>query len=536
VADLASLNIGLPEILSILSGISPAVPVGDLPLGKPLLGISTDTRTIKEGELFIALKGGNFDADLYVDEALKKGAAAVVAGPGYLNVSQQGSRGATQLAPGDASKESQGATQLVPGDALKQSQGDPLKGSHGDATNAQRVGQVFIVPDTLAALGELAGYLRRRLDLKVAAVTGSVGKTTVKELLASIFTARFGSERVLYTQGNFNNLVGLPLTLFRATKMTTHAVLELGANEFGEIERLTQISDPDVALITKVAPAHLMNFNDLPGVAKAKGELFRGLRKDAVAVVNVSDRYVKEEARAHRGNIVTFGRPEDDPQYYLKDIIGYRETHDGTKRNMIWVHGPGLPHNGLRVGLKLLGAHSRQNALAAVAAAMAGGVDPESIVRGLEETPPPPGRGVLLEDGESGVFMLDDSYNANPSSMRAAINLARELGFPRVSAIVGAMMELGADAPREHRKLGESLAKLPLNALAIVGEHSEDVRDGAIGGGADKGRIGLFDDPLEAYEFVRGLSLTGDLILVKGSHSTGLSAIAREFSRKNHAL
>jgi UDP-N-acetylmuramoyl-tripeptide--D-alanyl-D-alanine ligase len=505
---LASVGITLGMAKGFLGG--DARLSSDALLSEPLAGVSTDSRTIAQGELFVALEGPNFDGNLYAGKALSKGAMAAL-------VSRE--RRARLLAEG------------VPEERL------------------------IFVGDTLGALGALARGVRLVLGAKVAAITGSVAKTTVKELAALILRTWLGDDRVLWTQGNLNNEVGLPLTLLSAQSSHTHAVLELGANDFGEIGRLAGIARPDVALITKVAPAHLMNFKDLEGVARAKGELFRALDRGALAVVNLSDPLIAREAESFRGNVVSFGREADGASYHARAQTTGNGTANGTKNgkakgpkrggpesqevlapNPIEILGPGLPEGGLKVALPLPGAQGRENALAAAALAMAMGADPISVKAGLEKASPPPGRGRIIRDPSKGVFLLDESYNANPESMRSALGLARSLGLGSLHVILGPMLELGDQTEEEHRRLGLELANIPAETVALVGEHSGIVMEAALSGGLPRERAKRFDDPLEALAFAMGRAKRGDLLLVKGSHSAGLAGIAREFQRNIDAV
>ncbi|MDR2199040.1 MAG: UDP-N-acetylmuramoyl-tripeptide--D-alanyl-D-alanine ligase [Deltaproteobacteria bacterium] len=450
-----------------------------------ILKVATDSRTIKGGELFVALKGRNFDGNRFAGDALAKGARAALA--------EEGSR------------------ELFQG-----------------ADVGEFRGRVAFVPDGLKALGDLARGIKRLYRLETAAVTGSVGKTTVKELLKNILVSQHGRERVLATAGNFNNLVGLPLTLLGASAENTVAVLEMGANSFGEIARLTEIAEPEVGLVTRAMKAHLQGFGDLEGVARAKGELFRNLKREAQAVVNFSDPLVKREGMKFPGNIMSFGRREDGAGYHIQRA----EERDFGGRFpggcVLVIKGPAFPE-GIEVEFRLPGRHNRENALAAAAAAAAMGVDGEHVKKGLEESLPIEGRGRIHRAKELEAYILDDSYNANPGSMTAALELLGTLSRGRRGAVIGTMLELGGNAANEHYNLGLNLAKSGLSYLGLVGEHSEDVKRGALQGGMDPDVVSVLKDAGEAVDFIRGRAGRGDLILLKGSHSTGISRAARAF-------
>ena len=435
----------------------------DLPslIGRSLAGLSIDSRTIRPGELFVALVGPNFDGHDHASEALAKGAPAVVV--------QR-----------------------------------PLRGEAGRKS--------ILVADTLKALGDLAAGLRRRRSLLVVAVTGSNGKTSTKEMLAAILSLM--DRRLLVTAGNFNNLVGLPLTLGRLGRETTMAVLEMGMSAPGEIARLTQIAEPDVALITSVGPAHLEFFGKVGKVAKAKGELFAGLKKDALAVVNDDDPWLRREALRFAGNHLYFGNTVRSEvrlgQILPRSIYGQRLTF----------YGPGTVR-GRRVELKVLGRHNAKNALAAAAAALGVGADWDQIQQGLEAVRALPGR---LEPFQTkgGLWVLDDSYNANPASMTAGLEVLAGLKIrSRRGAILGDMLELGSKGAAFHRQIGRLAVNLGLDYLALVGGLSVGMARAARRAGLARSAVKEFAVPEEAAAWVLSEWPRG-AVLVKGSRGVRL--------------
>ncbi|MDR2404918.1 MAG: UDP-N-acetylmuramoyl-tripeptide--D-alanyl-D-alanine ligase [Deltaproteobacteria bacterium] len=538
----------------VVGNLRPISPIGHIPstvLESKVESVSTDTRNITKGSLFVGLRGPRFNGGLYASEALSKGALFAV-----VESSCQ--------------------------DAL-------MKQSLFQEQDAR--GKLLFVSDALTALGLMANLVRRRQGLRVCAVTGSVGKTTVKELIASILREEYGSERVLATLGNLNNLVGLPLTLFQADSHHSHAVLEMGANAFGEIRALSKISEPDVALITRIGKAHLEGFGDLQGVARAKLELFQALSVTGVAVVNQEDPFLKDistkatkvgfggesayrvlpEGPSHKqapnngpknGQLNVYQR--DQVKALNKDFKDNSGTwHLGEKKHChkdsfkeslfdktnirlkgktvtlyqeMTLAGPGFPPEGLPVRLRLLGAHNRENALAAAAAAVAMGATPVSVQRGLEMATAPPGRGVLIKEELSGVYFLDESYNSNPSSMDKALSnlscLSKALKSKNLHAIIGSMLELGEDSVKEHYTLGRRLCECRVKSLSLVGVHSDSVKRGFLSSGCKESHLEVFTDPLKALSFTLAMASPGDLVLLKGSHSTGISAIGEALAGK----
>jgi UDP-N-acetylmuramoyl-tripeptide--D-alanyl-D-alanine ligase len=363
------------------------------------------------------------------------------------------------------------------------------------------------VADTLEALGDLAGALRRRRPLRVVAVTGSNGKTTVKEMLAAIL--KLEDPHLLATAGNFNNLVGLPLTLSRLTRAARIAVLEMGMSATGEIARLTRIAEPDVALVTSVGPAHLEFLGTVARVAKAKGELFAGLKEGALAVVNDDDRFLRREAARFAGNRLYFGAT------VRSEIRLGRIEPRGLSGQNLTFYGPGAAR-GRRVELKLLGRHNAQNALAAAAAALGAGADWDRIQQGLENVRGFPGRLVPIQ-ANGNFWVLDDTYNANPASMTAGLTFLAGLKIRgQRGAILGDMLELGVKGKALHRQIGRLAAGLGLDYLALVGPLSADAARAARRAGLAERAVREFAAPEEAAAWVKAEWPRG-AVLVKGS-------------------
>ncbi|MFH1138922.1 MAG: UDP-N-acetylmuramoyl-tripeptide--D-alanyl-D-alanine ligase [Pseudomonadota bacterium] len=453
--------LNLPEAASALGAVLPP----DLPV-RTLTGISTDSRSTRPGELFFALKGEKFDGHDYLAAALEKGAAAaVVSGP----------------APG------------FPGVRLE-------------------------VPDTLTALGDLAACLRGRFPIPAAAVTGSNGKTTTKEMVVEILQRK---RNVLSTKGNFNNLVGLPLTLFGLRPEHQALVLEMGMNRPGEIARLTEIAAPNVGVVVNVGPAHIEGLGSLEGVARAKGELYERLGPRATAAVNLDDPLVRRIAEVHHGPRLTFGfdrRADVRGRGYR--LAGFR----GAAFDLL------TPQGDARVRLRLLGRRNAQNALAAAATALALGASLEDITAGLEASRPFPGR-LELKTLPGPVYLINDAYNSNPVSVQAAlVVLSRLRGKGRTIAVLGDMLELGVVSGEEHARVGRTAIELGINILAAVGPRSRDVVDAAGGAQPGRTRVVWFQDAEEAAPWLAGEIRPYDRVLVKGSRGMRMERVVRRLA------
>ncbi len=417
-------------------------------------GVSTDTRAIDPGQLFIALRGPRFDAHELLDAAAQAGAAGAV--------------------------------------VMRET--------------TSRLPQV-LVGDTRTALADLARDWRRRFRIPVIAVTGSNGKTTTKEMLAAILRTQ---GPVLATEGNLNNDIGVPLTLFRLADAHHHAVIEMGANRPDDIAGLVTIAEPTVALVTMVAPAHLEGFGDVEGVARAKGRIYSRLPPGGIAVVNADETWADQWcATAGGARIVSFGvAPGAD---ITASAVVCGELGTGTR----FVLHIGKARRA--VDLPFDGEHNVRNALAAAAVAHAVGVSIDDIGRGLAQAARVKGR-LVVKTARGGMRVIDDSYNANPASLAAAIALlARQ---PRERWLVfGDMGELGAAAPAAHREVGELARRAGIERLFGVGPQARAAVD-AFGAGG----IWCADAPA-ALVVLETLDGAGATVLIKGSRYMQLERI-----------
>lgn len=444
-----------------------AVTKGILVAGSPDQGIerfSTDSRTLERGELFIALKGKTFDGQAFVPQALTRGAVGcVVSSPPGIS-----------LSPGFV---------------------------------------VIQVEDTQWALGQIANLWRRQVPVRVVAITGSNGKTTTKEMTGGILRQGY---RVLVSSGNLNNLVGVPLTLFRLREDHQVAVLELAMNARGEIHRLAEIAEPDVGVITNIGEAHLEFLGSVEEVAEAKGELLPFVSGDRVAVLNQDDPYLTPLLPRARGRLLTFGLGS------RADVRGerIRLRRDGQTHFTLCAGGKRQP-----VRLHVPGRMNVSNALAAAAVGVALGVDLDAIAAGLERAPAAAMRmDKILHP--SGAVIINDAYNANPTSMSAALEIFFHMARGEKTIVVlGDMLELGSGSEAAHRKVGASVARLRPAHLITVGERARAIGEGAARQGLNATRIHSCRDHQEAQAVLRAQLTQRPWIFLKASRGMKLEKV-----------
>jgi UDP-N-acetylmuramoyl-tripeptide--D-alanyl-D-alanine ligase len=414
-------------------------------------GVCSDSRVVAPGSLFIALRGPNHDGHQHVAAAAEAGAvAALVEHPVDCVIPQ------------------------------------------------------IIVDDSRLALGRLAAAWRNELATSLVAVTGSNGKTTVKEMCAAIL-GQVGE--TLATRGNLNNDIGMPLTLLRLQQNHRYGVIEMGANHAGEIAYLTDITRPQVAILNNAAAAHLEGFGSLEGVARAKGEIFSGLAENGVAIINADDKFAplwREMTAAKK--VITFGLEQDADvtARWQGDVFGSRlEVR--------------TPMAEFKVDLELPGRHNVMNALAAIAAATALNIDTQLISEGLESMKAVGGR-LQARRGINGATVLDDSYNANPASMRAGIKVLADCTGQRYLAL-GDMGELGEDAAELHRQVGDEARRAGINRLYATGELSQ----GAAESFGDNGHF--YEQQQQLIEALLPEMNNDVTVLVKGSRSSRMERV-----------
>jgi UDP-N-acetylmuramoyl-tripeptide--D-alanyl-D-alanine ligase len=370
-----------------------------------------------------------------------------------------------------------------------------------------------VVDDVLRALGDLAHFWRTRQPAKIVAITGSNGKTTTKEMTAQILSEKF---RVLKTEGNLNNLIGLPLMLLKLSPEHDVAVLEMGMSEPGEMRKLKAIADPQVSLITNIGQAHLEFLGNLEGVARAKGELWEGLRENDWIGVNVDDPQVAKLAISARCRKKTFGIIQE------ADVRAEDVGRPSEKGVRFFLRMGKLKRP---VGLAAFGRHNVYNALAAATLAAILNVDVERMVAGLEKFQAFPGRGKVIVLRRN-VRLLDDSYNANPDSLKATLSAFAEMkGKNRGLLVLGDMLELGPDSEEAHKKAGERIGEMKRAHLFLLGEQAGHLAEGAKAAGMEEKNVRVVRNHQEVLEGLGKIVEEGDWILVKGSRRMHMERI-----------
>ncbi len=422
-------------------------------------GVTTDSRAVKPGELFVALKGGNFDGHDYCAKAVELGAAGVVV-----------SHAVEDLPAGVA---------------------------------------VFMVQDTLLAYQQLAhAYRLKQQGLKVFAITGSNGKTSTKDLLAACLGAKYN---VVKTQGNFNNEIGLPKTLLSIEQDTDIAVVEMGMRGLGQIAELCRIAEPDSGLITNVGETHMELLGSMENIGKAKSEIVVDLPANGFAVLNGDNEYVLQAAAKTKAKVVYFGLGEQC-DYRGSDIVtsGAGTTFTCTEK---------ATGKAVRVRLQLIGEHNVYNALSAIAGAACYGVPMEDSVRALATARLTGSRQEIIYIGD--ITFINDAYNASPASMEAALKTLAEAkkaarGHARTIAVLADMLELGAISEEAHRRVGRWAVEYGTDFVLTYGQDAAYITDEVTKLG---GKGFHCDDRQEAADTLRLMASAGDIILLKGSHS-----------------
>src|SRR6184192_2573180 len=425
--------------------------------------VSTDSRTLKPGELFVALRGENFDGHNFIESAAKAGATGAIVEPAW--------------------------------------NGKIPKNFALVRTN-----------DTLQAYQELAANYRKSLKLNVVAITGSNGKTSTKDFTAAVLARRF---RVTKTEGNFNNHVGLPRTMLEATSQDEVAVWEIGMNHPGEVAALAQLAAPDVAIITNIGVAHIEFMGSREKIAEEKGALAEAVDAEGTVILNADDPFTKGIATRARGKVILAGT--------IAGTIRASEINQrGSATDFTILEGA----HRCRAQLPVPGLHMVQNALLAVAAGRVFGLSLEECAAGLVAAPLTKARLQVKE--VRGVQFLDDSYNANPDSMKAALRTLVELDADgKRIAVLGRMLELGAESERGHREVGETAATLGIDYLIAIAE--ETIASAAEEAGLRNTAVAK--DAAAAAEMLSEIVGPGDLVLIKGSRSSRTELVLEEFGK-----
>lgn len=428
--------------------------------------VSIDTRTLQRGDFFVAIEGERFDANKFVEQAETFGAVAAMVGREV-------------------------------------------------ETNLPTV----IVDDTRLALGQLAGEWRNRANIPLIGVTGSNGKTTVKEIIAAILGVKHS---VLATRGNLNNDIGVPLTLFGIEVGHQFAVVEMGANHAGEIAYTSSLARPDVAVITNAGSAHLEGFGSIEGVARAKGELLAALKPNGTAVLNADDDYLSMWRQIARDKkVITFGLSE---QAMVRGNLGSMSVQDACLKSSFEISYRGADYS---MSIPLAGLHNIGNALAATAACRALGISMQEIRAGLEAMEPVPGRLQVMK-GHKGELIINDTYNANPSSTDAALDVLTDLpGQPWV--VLGAFAEMGEESPEWHAKVGRQAKQKGAKRLFATGDNADRTVQ-SFGAGGE-----YFRTQAELIEALAKAVNENAVVLVKGSRGQRMEKVVEALcqSRKH---
>ncbi len=449
---------------------------------KEIAGAVIDSREVEPGYLFIPIRGNRVDGHAFIPEVFAKGAAAVLS----------------------------------------------------EERLEQPAGPYILVGDAKDAMKKLAEYYRKSLKIKVVGITGSMGKTSTKEMIASVLSQEY---RVLKTEGNYNNEIGLPLTIFRLREEHEVAVLEMGMSEFGEMRRLSKMANPDICVITNIGFCHLENLGTRDGVLKAKTESFEHLSPEGIAVLNGDDDKLCEKKIVNGRPAVFYGlgaapKREETPEgiktlapkrIYADqvEVLGLEKT-----RALIHIRKPDGKEVQFAVTIPIAGEHNVYNALAAAAVAEELGLTEEEMKRGIETVQPIGGRSNLIR--KNGMIILDDCYNANPASVKAAIDILSKAEGRKI-AVLGDMGELGADEKQLHSSVGEHFAGKGIDELFCAGTLSRSLAE-AVEACSPETNVHYFETREDLSRALAPYVREGDSILVKASHFMGFSEIVKQLA------
>lgn len=458
------------EVDEVLEATQGTLLLQGIPQGK-FRGVQTDSRAVKPGDLFVALKGQNFDGHEFIWKAWQQGAKGVVVEKASVN-------------------------RLL--------KGRPQRAQSGLV--------VVQVKDTLRAYQDLANFHRARFSIPVVAITGSNGKTTTKEMVSRVLATRW---RVLQTQGNFNNAIGVPKTLLRLNSRHQAAVIEMGVDQVGQTTRLCEMTRPTVGIVTNVGPDHLEFYRTMARSAASKAELFPWLPNDGAAILNADDRYFGQFLKKPSCPVFSFGSADHS------DVRGTKPVWDGRRTAFhLW-----LPNRkrSVRTSMRTMGLHNISNALAGAAVGHALGFSAGDIVSGLGKFRPAPMRSEIRRHG--GVIYLYDCYNANPASVKAALDVLVELDpARRTIAVLGDMLELGPREKEFHQEIGGYAAKKQVSHVIACGTFGGLIRKGAQTARRNA-QVTVVKDAVEAGECLATLVRRGDIVLIKASRGAQMERV-----------
>jgi UDP-N-acetylmuramoyl-tripeptide--D-alanyl-D-alanine ligase len=480
--------LALSHIVEALTG-TPAVGAGQV-----ITDVVIDSRLAIPGSVFVALPGERVDGNDFIAAAFAKGAMAAL------------------------------VQKDVPPDFYTLDLREPV-------TYERAAG--FTLPvclrvdSSLLALQKIAKFWRERLDLRVIGVTGSVGKTTTKEIIAAMLGTRY---RTLKSEGNFNNEIGLPLSVLRLTDSYERAVLEMGFYEIGEIALLCDIAKPHVGVVNNIYAVHLERAGSIANIVQGKGELVEALpaAPQGVAILNRDEPLVMSMASRTQARVMTYGLdPKAD--VWASDVMGL--GLDGIKFQL---HYPEAGET-LHIRFPMLGRHSVHTALRAAAVGLAEGLNWQEIVEGLQGIEAGSQLRLYAVSGPGGSLILDDSYNASPESVIAALNLLEELDGKRRVAVLGDMLELGDTEEEAHRLVGRRVASAA-QLLVTIGKRAETIADEAISSGMSAHKIEVLPDREAATVYLRQILQEGDVVLVKGSHGMRLDRMVGMLEQSSQGI
>jgi UDP-N-acetylmuramoyl-tripeptide--D-alanyl-D-alanine ligase len=422
-------------------------------------GVSTDSRSISAGDLFVALRGENFNGHDFIKDVLERGAAGIVV-----------------------------------------------------MEDTPRHDTVIIsVEDTLQALGDIAGGVRNQFDTAIVGVTGSTGKTTVKEICSSILSLQ---GKCLKTEKNYNNLIGVPTSLFNLGKDYEFAVIEMGTNRFGEIDRLASIVRPQVSIITNINPVHLNGLRSISGIIKEKQAIFKNTAKCGIAVINPSLEHMDKIEIPRHLHVITYSHKDK------ADITLTRVEPQGLEGSDIEID---LAGKTIRTHVPLPGMHNVINALGASACAVGLNLDPEIIAEGVRTAKFPGMRSEIIVSDH--ITIINDCYNANPASMKAALSMLTASPHSIKAAVLGDMLELGKDSKFWHEELGRWVAQSGIDRLVVIGEMAGFVCDQAAGSGMEASSIHRVENKEDIMTHLSDLFDKDAIVLVKASRAIQLDQL-----------
>lgn len=427
-------------------------------------GVVLDSRLLEEGYVFIATKGEKVDGHKFIPSVFEKKALAVVC----------------------------------------------------EELPEELPGTCILVENSFEALKKIAMYYRKQLEITVIGITGSVGKTSTKEFVADVLSEKY---KVWKTQGNYNNEVGLPLTVLQLRQEHEIAVLEMGISDFGEMHRLSEIAKPDFCILTNIGQCHLENLGDRDGVLKAKSEIFDFMNPEGTIFVNGDDDKLISLKEQGEKKVITFGRNQNH------DIFAVNEVSKGLWGSVMDISGK-IELSGVEVNLP--GEHMILNALAAAAVADTLQMTPEEIIKGMQRVKPVGGRSNILKIGD--FVLIDDCYNANPVSMKAAIDLLQAANNRRI-AVLGDMFELGEEEEKLHYEIGEYI-RGKAQVLICIGKLAKKIYEGSMKGTQKEMEVIYLEKKEEVYSRLEQMIMPQDTILVKASHGMGFSDIVSWFEKK----